>query len=322
MNILAGLIPGFRDVRAPLVSGVAWALAILVVFRDKLAGAPGEVADSFPASVDLPYVEGLRTAAVVLVLYFLGTMTVSASTAGIQLVLMRRLRSYKASLSDGSLANPLWITQDLWACVFESRPHAADGTPKRRLQVRLHRWLMPVTDVAMNRIAERVRRVVSRSPVGVVQMIGLDDRVTANVLAWNQQEQGIRHNFPHRWVEIAVIEEIVRGEPEQQLLTEPTYVGLFERWDRQEAEAELRAGLLIPGAILLTALLLRTQSAWVAVGGFVLGAVFLTALAGQAATHLRSANSLVGIAVGSRILSTATISDVEREFEPPELTAD
>jgi hypothetical protein len=357
---LAGFLPGVRDLRAPLVSGVLWIAALLVA-------APGLIDEVRDQSDDgswaeplagLPYARVIGLAALTFLAYLLGSITVTVTTglyrrwsrrpvvAAKEVLLRVPWITEREDLADADdwwrevrdlQRVQLWLTdEELAALTAVEEPEviaahavvrdgvfgstlpavaaepAPDGLRARSwwrfrttVATWVHRATMPMSESAFSRIHRFVKAHSEGLPGPE-----LAKQLSLPTLA--HPIQAVDQKTARRLEEITLVEEIIRGEPAQALLAEEGLNQLFQAYDRDQAEGQLRFGLILPLLVLGPVLLARLE---VPVGGaaaLLVGLLlFVAALLVQGGSLLANACGVLAVAISLRKVRTPTVMAVD-----------
>jgi hypothetical protein len=255
VQVLGSLLPGVREVRAPLAAGYTWLLVAWLLYGSDASQHPTGVA------LDLKRLhETISTAGAAVALgfvaYMIGVFSIAATgvlarwaTRWVRPFFIARARRNEHSSRP---AQPPW-----WFSDYAHRTAAA-----------LHAVVFRQVEemgAALHRASEDGQRVGDES---------LDELVSPE----------IRRPAEGRIAE--AIQEAVAEEFEQmgrQLIgREPE---LFGEYDRLRAEAELRAGMVLPGVALGATLAWTGSGGWRAVGAVVGVAAVLLIFLAKARSH-------------------------------------
>jgi hypothetical protein len=241
MQVLGSLLPGVREVRAPLAAGYTWLLAAWLLYGSDASQHPTGV------TLDLKRLhEQVSTAGSAVALSFVAYLIGVFSIAATGVLAGWTIRTLRPFVTARLRRTPWWFAD------VASRTDAA---------------LEIVVARRMDEMAAALEVVSRVEPLAVhEQLAGIVDPV-------------IRRPTEHRIAER--LQEAVGEEFDQmgrQLIgREPE---LFGEYDRLRAEAELRAGLVLPGIALGATLVWVGGGGWRAVGAaIVVAALGLSFLA-------------------------------------------
>lgn len=281
--MLTNLLPGLRELRAPLIAGVLLLVSVVLFFSDNAhefsssdsrgapladliswAGRPGLVATTFIAA------------------YLVGSIVVSAMRSAFGRL---NRRAVKIHLDEHGLP-----ARDATTAV-ESIDRRAE--PTRAIDKMAYHYGFPYTEGSLG----RYREVVLGAPFSAQRRDGMP--VVETLADDVNQRTGLQS---------LLLEPL--GDGGRRLLVASEK--LFGDFDRKQSEAELRDALLVPAPLACVAVLLNVSASTTAeiVIGTVL-VVVLAALFGQARRLDREAYSLVLLALADHTISIPCLDPYE-----------
>jgi hypothetical protein len=254
VQVLGSLLPGVREVRAPLAAGYTWLLVVWLLYGSDASQHPTGVALDLRRLHDTVSTAGAAVA-LGFVAYMIGVFSIAATSvlAGWLTKWLRPLVTARMRRVDPSVpAQPPW-----WFADYAPRTAAALDTmvdPQ-----------LDETSAALERSGGDDRRPVYEQLADLVEPIA---RRPAEGRIYQAVKEAVADEFEQMG------RQLIGREPE-----------LFGEYDRLRAEAELRASLVVPGIGLGTTLMWIGGGGWRAVGAAVIiGAVLLVLLA-KSRTH-------------------------------------
>ncbi|AUI59789.1 hypothetical protein [Amycolatopsis sp. BJA-103] len=302
--MLSSLLPGLRELRAPLAAGYVWLLGLWLVFRPGLP-PPGQASGVYRDLLDLGSWSGKAAvfAAATFAAYLLGTMSL-AITHWLDTIVTPLFRRSK-------LQGIAWLE------------------PKyrgRRLILRALR------DAVLNKLSDRFLTDEAFRDKVLSHVSGLQDfarragqelpEIVAGVRGGDHRRRAM-DDYLHRWHLLGTVVRLdayVESAKEDLDYVGPRLLGredqLYGEYDRQNAEGSLRIGLFLPLAFLVAVLALRV-SPWCLPALIVPVTLLYLGSSSWAAAEQNLAVALAAERVESPTLELLKSADVE--FVPFEL---
>jgi len=269
--MLMNLLPGLRDLRAPLSAGYLWLTGLWLLLVDVVPSrstATGVVAHIYGLTHDLG--RGVTLAAVSFVAYLIGVV-LSVDADGFVV-------GFFSGIPYDAQGRPLLT-------VFLFLQHLFHPVDAKRRSDRPKQMSRKVVD-DMRALVQRVKESVP--PVSTAKS-DLSDLEKSAIAEWNASlPTNYRHHDPSDWTTLVWLEldwEMRSSlANEMQLLVTQLRVTsppLFEQYDRARGEAEFRLSVAFPLAFVLTALAWRWTPLWL----FLLVGVFLIMGSGVKRAH-------------------------------------
>jgi hypothetical protein len=304
MGLLSNLLPGVRDLRAPLVAGSVWLCAIWLAVHPSTP----DKAHATGIWKSLLQLDGVlsavgRGAAIAFAVYLLGSIS-DAVITGVSRWLERCVGYYQMfkEWDIGKLPRPvrflLVVSMGVWMATFKSkgetppggRRDLLTGAGEKALQdfvgERLRQVTRPLYDAGAS--GEDVDRLISREIPHV--------SLPTYKIRWSELRKE-QPPAPHRLVGVVVSEfglirrRLIGKEPE-----------LFSEIDRMRSEAELREAIAIPLLALALVVAFRVHGIGPTLGWAALGFALATLLFWQARLRRQDAgHALVDALVIQRV---------------------
>lgn len=300
----ASLLPGVRQLRAPVIAGVLSLLTVFLWLEKPIADLWED-----PDLSGLQNIEGFigkagALAALAFVAYLVGSLVVDVAMSVVRAVSSVVVRRNKVDVADSYLFG-----------IIVTRANSRKAGRLRRIAQGFELRILPMWRDGYAGLGRRITRIVSEGGESCLPNSFGKQLQTA------QQHQGyeIRNEDEVRRDALEqfkddVVQEIASGTVAARLLVSDSYGRLREEYDRHSAEAELRLGIALPFLALLITVAVELRPApglIVCFAGFLL----LMAIVWHGLTSLRQAGDILGLAIGDLGLSTPMIDLAQRQVE-------